>query len=122
MWRSGVVLRGAQDGRTIGFPTINLNTAIIPNDTKHGVHSATVRYQNKTYQAALFYGARLVKNETHIQLEIYIIDFDIEIYDQTIEFRLDGFIRENLNFTSMEQLKIQIEKDIKAIKTISDKR
>ena len=122
MWYSGIVLRGAQDGRTIGFPTINLDPEAIPSETKQGVHAATVRYQNKIYQAALFYGARLVKNETHTILEIHIIDFDKEIYDQTVEFHLDGFIRDNLNFSSMEQLKIQIEVDVKLIKTLSYKK
>lgn len=115
MWHSAVVLKGSRDGHTIGFPTVNLDPAIIPNDTKHGVYAATVRYENKTYKAALFYGSRLVKNETNTKLEIYLIDFDKEIYDQTIEFQVGSFIRDNMNFSSMEQLKMQIEKDIRII-------
>lgn len=115
MWRSAVVLRGTRDGHTIGYPTVNLDPVLMPTDTKHGVFAATVRYENKTYKGALFYGSRLVKNETHIKLEIYIIDFDKEIYGQTIEFQLGEFLRDNMNFSSMEELKTQIEKDIRMI-------
>lgn len=114
----GKVLTGEKAGRTIGFPTVNLSPHIVPATLRQGVYAAAVEYKNKEYKGALYYGPRLVKKETKAVLEIYIIDFDKEIYGEWISFEIIKFIRGIRNFNSMDLLKKQITIDIADIKKI----
>ena len=115
MWYKGIVLTGEQTGRTIGFPTVNLDPSIIPPDTRKGVYGARVKHKDTAYMGALYYGPRLVKNETHDVLEIHIIGFAKEIYGEEIEFQIEKYIRGVLNFISMELLKKQLQEDVSSI-------
>jgi riboflavin kinase/FMN adenylyltransferase len=118
MWYSGKVLKGSQDGRKIGFPTVNLSPALIPPDTKQGVYSSKIKYKNNVYVGALYFGPRLVKNETFTVLEIHILDFDKDLYNKQIEFTINTFIRGVMDFSEFDALKAQLEKDIAAIKNL----
>ncbi|OGK25646.1 hypothetical protein A3C28_00555 [Candidatus Roizmanbacteria bacterium RIFCSPHIGHO2_02_FULL_39_9] len=115
----GKVLTGEKAGRTIGFPTVNLSPHLVPKTLTQGVYAARVEYKNKKYMGALYYGPRLVKNEKKAVLEIYIIDFNQEIYGEWISFDIVRFIRGIKNFDSMDLLKKQITIDIADIKKIS---
>ncbi len=112
---TAIVLQGQKIGRTIGFPTINLDPTILPENFKEGVYAAVVKYENSIYEAALFFGARKIHNETNTVLEIYILDFDKEIYGEEITFQIKDFIRGVQNFNSLEEMKKQIQKDIEQI-------
>mgnify|MGYP001605393522 CR=1 FL=1 len=74
-WYNAKVLVGDKIGRTIGFPTINLDPTIFPHKNKQGVYAALVKYDNKEYKAAFFFGPRKVRSESAIVLEIYILDY-----------------------------------------------
>lgn len=115
----GKVQTGEKAGRSIGFPTVNLLPSIVPQSLRQGVYAARVEYKNKKYMGALYFGPRLVKKETKAVLEIYIIDFNKEIYGEEISFEIVKFIRGIRDFDSMDLLKKQITIDIAAIKKIS---
>jgi riboflavin kinase/FMN adenylyltransferase len=117
-WYTGKVLRGDQSGRTINFPTINLDASLIPSETKQGVYASIVKYKEELYKGALYFGPRLVVDETKIVLEIHILDFSREIYDEEITFQIKDFIREVQDFDSFEAMKIQLEKDVEVIKKL----
>ncbi len=116
VWHTGKVLKGDKVGRTIGFPTINLSPAILPKDFKEGVYAALVRLDKKHHKSTLFFGPRLVKGETHPVLEIFIHEFEKEIYGKDIEFAVQSFIRDVRDFANLDALQKEIEKDIKASK------
>lgn len=119
MWLNGCVLRGDQTGRTIGFPTINLDPSIIEkniDELEKGVYAARVRIEGKECKGALYYGPRIVKGETHDVLEINILDFDEDVYDEKIEFEIVEFIRQVMDFDSLEKLQEQIQKDIASVR------
>src|SRR5579859_8038599 len=101
-WYKSIVFRGDQTGRTIQFPTINLYPNILPKKFKPGIYASWVKYNNHIYKGALYFGPRLVLGETKNVLEIFILDFDIEIYNETIEFQIKKFIRDITNFSSLE--------------------
>src|SRR2546428_843129 len=103
-WVTEKVLRGDQSGRSIGYPTINLSPKKLEEKLKEGVYTCFVRYKNIEYKGILFYGPRLVKNETHNVLEIFVLDFDKQIYGQKIEFKVLSFIREVKQFSSLAEL------------------
>ena len=118
MWYHSKVFNGSQTGKKIGFPTINLDPTIITDDIKTGIYSAQVKYQNKIYLGALYFGPRLVKNETNNILEIHILNFDQIIYGEEIEFVIGKYIRGVINFKTFKELKNQIEQDIAGIKQL----
>ena len=118
VWHKSTVLGGNKIGRTLGFPTINLDPLLFPVGKKEGVYAALVKHKNTTYKGALFFGPRLVLGETKKVLEIFILDFNQEIYDQTAKFQIKNFIREVQHFSSLKILKRQLKKDIVQIKTL----
>ena len=119
MWYKTKVLPGSKNGRTIGFPTVNLDPHILIGAFKEGIYASKVKYGEKTYIGALYLGPRLVKGEKHTILEIHILDFDKEIYGKEIAFTVGKFIREIQTFKTMEELKNHIILDIESIKSIS---
>ncbi len=115
MWYNAKVLPGSKEGRSIGFPTVNLDPNILVDSFKEGIYASRVKYDGKIYLGALYLGPRLVKEEKNIILEIHILNFKKEIYGEEIEFEVGKYIREIMDFKTMEELKSQIEKDIKII-------
>ncbi|PIY69089.1 hypothetical protein COY90_02470 [Candidatus Roizmanbacteria bacterium CG_4_10_14_0_8_um_filter_39_9] len=112
VWHRGTVLQGDKTGRILGYPTVNINPNIILPGFKNGVYSCKVNVLGMLYDGALFYGPRLVKNETNRVLEIHIIGFTGNLYDKKITFQIGEFIRDNIKFKSLEDLRLQIQKDI----------
>lgn len=108
----GVVLRGDQTGREIGFPTVNLDPSILSNDVKTGIYACWVTIDEDKYMGSLYFGPRLVKNETKNVLEVHIIDFNENIYDEEISFELVQFIRDIKNFENFDELIAQIKDDV----------
>ena len=119
IWISGVVLHGDQTGRTIDFPSLNLEPSLWPRNlqTKPGVYAAQVRIGKNKYLGALYYGPRLVKGETHNVLEIHVLDFAKDVYDQIVEFRVGKFVRPPMDFGSLASLKEQLASDVSIVKT-----
>ncbi len=116
-WYSGIVMRGDQYGRTLGFPTVNLPAAPLKHIEKEGVYACEVRLGSARYRGALYLGPRIVLGETKRVLEIHLLDFDQEIYGETISFQLGAFIRPPLNFDSLEELKTQFAVDIRDVRS-----
>ncbi|HSW97276.1 MAG TPA: riboflavin kinase [Candidatus Saccharimonadales bacterium] len=114
-WYKSKVFRGDQSGRTINFPTVNLSIDSIDQQMKQGVYASIVKYEEKLYKGALYFGPRLVVGETKLVLEIYILDFQKEIYGETIEFQIKDFSRGVQNFDSFEAMKAQLQEDVNKI-------
>lgn len=109
-------MEGDKIGRTIDFPTINLEDPSVMSGQKEGVYSCIVKIKASLYKGALYYGPRLVRKESHCVLEIYILNFSGSIYGEKISFTPVKFVRGILNFDSLEQLKEQLKKDIQNVK------
>ncbi len=116
LWHTTTVIHGDKTGRTLGFPTANLDMRLMDTSTRHGVWAAEVKIGKKLYLGALYYGPRLVKGEHHIVLEIHILDFDGELYDEQIWFRLVQFVRGVLDFDDLEALKLQLQEDCSKVR------
>ena len=112
----GKVEQGDRLGRTIGFPTANLNvkeTIQVPGD---GIYASLVEIDKKIYFGALSIGTRpVIENDDSRKIEVYIIDFNKNVYGKDIKVSLITKIRNQTKYNSLEELKIQIEKDIKEI-------
>lgn len=115
-WYKSVVVTGSKLGRTLGFPTANLDAAILTHVTQEGVYAAKVRLSGQVHFGALYLGPRLVLDETKRVLEIFVLDFDGDLYGQTLEFQLGAFVRGPMDFDSFDALITQLEADVAAIR------
>jgi len=113
---SGEVVRGRQIGRTINTPTANIafdQKCILP---QNGVYSANVYVDGKKYLSVTNIGDNpTVNNSGNITVESFILDFEDDIYGKNIDVEFIGKIREEKKFDSLDELKNQIQKDIKFV-------
>ncbi len=108
----GHVVKGDQRGRTIGYPTANLqlndNKKLIP---ARGVYAVEVLLNNKQYQGMMNIGIRPTVDGTHEVIEVNLFDFNQEIYGESLQVFCIARIRNEMKFNSIEQLKEQLHKD-----------
>lgn len=116
-WYTSEVVTGNKLGKTLGYPTLNLKDPRILSSVEKGVYAAQVKYGNKIYQGALYYGPRSLLGEVQDVIEIFLLQFDKNLYGETISFQLLKFIRTPIHFTDFDQLKQQLEKDVTDVKT-----
>jgi riboflavin kinase/FMN adenylyltransferase len=110
---TGTVITGDQKGRTIGFPTANLE---IENDKKlipsNGVYAVQAIVNEQRFKAVMNIGHRpTVNNEKELRLEVHLFNFDKDIYGQKLKVKFIKRIRDEKKFDSFEELKRQIEVD-----------
>ncbi len=110
----GIVIEGAKRGRTLGFPTANIqpedkNKLLPPN----GVYFVKVNYNNTKYFGMANIGLRPTFNNVKEPItEVYIFDFSKEIYGEQISIEFLKKLRNEKKFNSIEELEIQIQKDV----------
>lgn len=107
----GIVSTHAQLGRNIGFPTANLDpmNKIIP---KHGVYISRVHAKNETYAAVTNIGTRpTVEKNGEVIIEAHILNASIDLYNQPIRVEIIQFLRPEVQFHSLDELKQAIAQD-----------
>ncbi|HSV03359.1 MAG TPA: bifunctional riboflavin kinase/FAD synthetase [Phenylobacterium sp.] len=113
----GEVVRGRQLGRKLGYPTANvgLDDYVIP---KFGVYATRTRLPDgrKLPGVANIGVNPTVDGVTEPLLEVWLFDFDEDIYDQVIETDLIAFQRPELKFDSLDAMVVQIEADVREAK------
>lgn len=116
----GVVTQGLQIGRTIGFPTANIEYSEQIVKLPFGVYCgkvnlASVSSCDDEYRVVLNWGIKpTVSSLAKPLLEAYIIGFEGDLYGQEIEIEIERRIRDEKRFNSLEDLKNQIKKDMEA--------
>ena len=109
---SGFVTKGKQLGRTISFPTANLQLTVdyklIP---KTGVYAVKVKIKGKSYNGMLNIGYRPTIEGTSKTIETNIFDFDEDIYGEEISLELIARIRDEQKFENLDSLKKQLAQD-----------
>lgn len=110
---TGRVVHGNGRGRNLGFPTANIKPAtnyILP---PNGVYACYVLYNNEKYGGIVNLGDNPTFNGNKFSIEVHIFDFPIkDIYGDVITVNLVEQIREEMTFTSSNELIKQIKKDI----------
>jgi riboflavin kinase/FMN adenylyltransferase len=109
---TGNVVRGDQIGRTIGYPTANIvieeKYKLIPLD---GIFAVKVKIGDKNHKGMAYIGTRPTINGYTRNIEVNIFDFGKEIYNQQIRMEFYNFVRDDMKFDSLDELKEQIRKD-----------
>ena len=109
---SGIVVKGNQLGRTIGFPTANIqiseNYKLIP---KNGVYMITTILNNKIIFGMMNIGVKPTLGENLLSIEVHLLHFSEDIYGHKIQVNVIEQLREEQKFESFEALKLQLEMD-----------
>ena len=115
---SGIVQRGDQRGRTIGFPTINLGT---PHERKllppAGVYAAVVQTRGGAYGAMMNLGARPTVADARQTVEAHLLDFTGDLYEQTVRIDFVASLRPIRRFAGLAELQEQLASDRLATRT-----
>ncbi len=114
-------VRGHGRGKTLGFPTINLEIrGNIAFELSDGIYAAWVYRQEKKYPAALYIGPVPVFGQKEKSLELYLLDeFNFYVPEgEEIVFEPVKHIRGVENFSSPELLVLQMEKDVQAVRNV----
>jgi len=107
----GVIERGAQRGRTIGFPTANLkpHNRVIP---KFGVYATATLVEGSWRRSITNIGVRpTFENDNEPSIETYIFDLDQDLYGDVLRVRFLHRIRDERKFNGIDELTAQIKKD-----------
>jgi riboflavin kinase/FMN adenylyltransferase len=107
----GLVVKGFQRGRSIGVPTANLQCdgQLIPAD---GIYAGRCRVGSRLYSAAVSIGNMPTFGEGPNQIEAHLLDFDGDLYGQTLDLELLDWLRDQTKFSGLPALKAGIEQDI----------
>lgn len=108
----GRVVKGDQRGRTLGFPTANLALAdrrLIP---ANGIYAVRVRFGNEWHDGAASIGVRPTFEGRTRLVEVYVLDWSGDLYDQVIEVQFVKRLRDELKFESVDELVAQMQQDV----------
>lgn len=124
----GLVSRGDSRGRSIGYPTANLDMRPDPKSpaspgsprsprshkalVARGVYGGHATWQGKAYPAVANIGVNPTFDGTIMKIEVHLLDFDQDLYGRWLEFALEFQIRPERRFDSVEALKSQIAADV----------
>jgi riboflavin kinase/FMN adenylyltransferase len=110
---NGKVVQGAQRGRTIGYPTANIQ---LPDADKlipqMGVYAVQVYMNQLHYKGMLNLGFNPTVSDTQdLKIEVHIFDFAQEVYGAKMDIYFVARIRDEMKFTSLDELKMQLALD-----------
>lgn len=107
---TGEVVGGAKRGTGMGFPTANI---VLPKSTvlAHGIYAVFVDVHGERHLGAAYLGTRPTFDNGPPVLEIFLLDFDGNLYGREIEVSFVEFIRGDRRFEGMEALTVQIAAD-----------
>ncbi|MBY6242291.1 bifunctional riboflavin kinase/FAD synthetase [Methylosinus sp. Sm6] len=118
----GVVREGRKLGRTLGFPTANI--ALDPSSQlRHGIYAVTLEADGVLHDGVANFGRRpTVEEEGAPLLEVFVFDFDGDLYGKTVEVAFIGFIRGEAKFPSLDALTAQMRDDARKAREILARR
>ncbi len=110
----GIVEKGNQIGRTIGFPTVNISPKEEKLLPRNGVYKTEVLVDDEIYEAITNVGCKpTVTEDKKIFVESYLYNFRENIYGKHIEVYFIDFMRPEQKFSSIDDLKAQLQKDMR---------
>ena len=117
---TGKVKYGNQKGRFLGFPTANIQLddtdKLLPAD---GVYAVQVEVEDRCYGGMLSIGKRpTIDNGSDRSIEVYILHFDGDLYGQPMTVHLLEHTRDEVKFSSKEELAVQLQKDKEQIEKL----
>lgn len=107
----GEVVRGAGRGRSLGFPTANIEPDR-PLLVKVGVYACPATVDGQTYQTVVNVGVRPTFGEDRVAVEAHVLDFSGDLYGRGVHLAFVRRLRDERRFPSVEALREQIQADV----------
>lgn len=117
---TGIIAHGRRMGRTIGFPTANLQTApgiLVPGA---GVYAGRATVAGNTHLAAISIGTNPTVTpgtDAPCTVEAFLLDFDGDIYGETMTLPFDRFLRGTEKYDSLDALVAQMHRDVARVRS-----
>lgn len=114
----GRVIKGNQRGRQLGFPTANLAIAerrLIPAD---GIYAARIKIGERWHGGAANIGVRPTFDNGARLVEVFVLDFDDDLYDQFVEVQFIQRLREERKFENIGALIEQMQRDVQETRRV----
>lgn len=114
----GVVVRGAGRGSKLGYPTANISgiDTLLPAE---GIYAGRAWVDRAAYAAAISLGSNPTFDETALKVEVYLLDFQGDLYDRRLQIDFFDRLRETRRFDSVETLIDQMASDVAATRSIA---
>ena len=109
---SGVVVVGDRRGRTLGFPTANIEVdpqLLLPGD---GIYATWAIIDGQRHQSATSIGVRPTFDLTQRLVEVFVMDFDADLYGKTVGVEFVRKVRDQEKFDGLDALVTQINQDV----------
>ena len=112
---AGEVVHGEKRGRTIGFPTANVRVSdhLVPAD---GVYAASATVDGMNHAVALSIGTNPTFDGPARTVEAYLLDFDGDLYGQTLTLKLHRWLRGQVKYRGVDPLVEQLHRDVAAVR------
>lgn len=108
---SGKVVHGKKIGRTIGYPTANIEVENLKLLPKKGAYITDVFIDGEQFKGMLSIGTNPTVNGEKLTTEVYILDFDKEIYGEEITVYFRDFLHDEIKFEGLEKLIERLDED-----------
>ena len=116
----GTVTHGNKIGTGLNMPTANLTLDASYKDYPHGVYYSEVQIGSSNYKGISNLGIKpTVKNDSSLNLETFIYDFDGDLYEKEISVTLLKFRRPERKFDNLSELEIEMHRDMEAGRNFS---
>ncbi|WP_027119599.1 riboflavin biosynthesis protein RibF [[Mycoplasma] testudinis] len=115
-YRTGMVIKGQQQGHWLGFPTANLTVDKTLVPMALGSYSTTISFDNQMYHSVSFVGKSKTMDQKNYSIETHAINFTGSLYGKTIKVVFHQYLRTPSKFESVLELKNAIKKDIEKTK------
>ncbi len=114
----GRVTRGSARGRDLGFPTANLAEVdtLLPAE---GIYAGRAHVEEEAWAAAISLGPNPTFDEGALKVEVFLLDFQGDLYDRTMEVDFLARLRDIRRFDSVDELIEQMDRDVAAVRQIA---
>ncbi|MFK8054421.1 MAG: bifunctional riboflavin kinase/FAD synthetase [Woeseiaceae bacterium] len=115
---SGRVVHGQQLGRTLGFPTANIRLKRRVSPVQGVFAVRTSQIDGRRYDGVASIGTRPTVNGQGVLLEVFLFDFDGDLYGRYLDVELVGKLRDEEKFSSLDEMTVQMHRDVAAAKAV----
>ena len=113
---SGIAQKGSDEDSLLGYKTVTLECGEKYHELRYGVYKVNVVINDKEYLGISNFGVNPTVNKLDVpRLELFVFDYENDISNKQVKVKFIKFIRDEQQFTNIEELKKQIEEDIKII-------
>lgn len=115
----GTIVQGEQRGRTLDFPTVNLNLDDVTDQVipAYGVYAGFADIEGcSSATAAISVGMKPTFGQKQLTIEAHLLDFDQDVYGRTMTLSFLRWVRDQIPFSSADALKTQLQRDVAEIR------